>query len=70
LILNLFSAGTDAQDRDGGALPNKKRKKKLLLEFDRDDNGVPMLENPSQMIARAMEPVVRQFLAIHYSESA
>jgi hypothetical protein len=56
------------QDEDGGPLPNTKRKKKLL-EFDRDDNDVPILEDPLKMIARVMEPVVRQFLSIHYSES-
>ena len=57
------------QDGNEEALPSTKRKKKLLVDFDRDDNGGPILEDPSQMIAQVMEPMVRQFMSIHYSES-
>jgi hypothetical protein len=38
------------------------------VEFDRDDDDVPILDDPSQMMAQVMEPMVRQFLAIHYSK--
>jgi hypothetical protein len=67
--LSIFVVGADMQDGDEEALPSTKRKKKLLVDFDRDDNGGPILNDPSQMIARVMEPMVRQFMSIHYSES-
>ena len=45
------------------------RKKKVPVEFERDDDNAPILNSPSQMMARAMEPMVRRFMSIHYSES-
>jgi len=39
------------------------------VEFERDDNDAPILNNPSQMMAWDMHPVVRQFMSIHYSGS-
>ena len=39
------------------------------MEFELDDNDAPILEDPSQMMARDMEPIVRQYMSIHYSES-
>jgi hypothetical protein len=38
------------------------------VEFDLDDNDAPILNDPSQMTARDMEPVVRQYMSVHYSE--
>jgi hypothetical protein len=56
--------GPDASDMV--ALPTARRKK-IAVEFDLDDNDAPILSEPSQMIARDMEPVVRQYMSIHYS---
>jgi hypothetical protein len=58
----------DLQDGDKMALPTTKRKKKTF-EFDVDDDENPILDDPSQMMARVMEPMVRQFLSIYYSMS-
>ena len=72
-IYNLYAdpyyllAGPDAPDTV--ALPTTQRKKKAVVEFELDDNGVPILSDPSQLMARDMEPLVRQYMSIHYSES-
>ena len=50
------------------SLPTTKRKTKQLVLFDQDENNLPLLDNPSQMMARVMEPMVRQFMAAHYSK--
>ena len=44
------------------------RRKKNAVEFELDDNDAPILNDPSQMTARDMEPLVRQYMSIHYSE--
>jgi hypothetical protein len=54
---------------DTVALPTTQRKKKAAVEFKLDDNDVPILDDPSQLMARDMEPLVRQYMSIHYSES-
>jgi hypothetical protein len=68
---NAYSSvtGAHAEDSDRGTLPTILRNKKAVVEFDRDENDAPVLVDPSGMMARVMEPVVRQFLSIHYSES-
>jgi len=72
-IYNLYAdshhllAGPDAPDTV--ALPTTQRKKKAAVEFELDDNDVPILSDPSQLMARDMEPLVRQYMSIHYSES-
>jgi hypothetical protein len=60
--------GINVRDGNAASLPTTKRKKKQH-DFDRDDNDAPILNDPSQMMARVMEPMVRQFMSIHYSES-
>lgn len=40
------------------------------MEFELDDNDAPILKDPSQMMAWDMEPIVRQYMSIHYSESS
>jgi hypothetical protein len=62
-----FLAGPDAPDTV--ALPTTQRKKKAAVEFELDDNDVPILSDPSQLMARDMEPLVRQYMSIHYSKS-
>ena len=62
-------AGPDAEDGSARTLPSAVRKKKAVVEFDRDEDDIPILNDPSLMMARVMEPMVRQFLSIHYSES-
>jgi hypothetical protein len=64
-----ISLGPDTQAKDTRTLPTARRKKKVPVEFDREDDDTPILEDPSQMMARVMEPMVRQFLSIHYSTS-
>jgi hypothetical protein len=62
--------GTDAQAEDAGSLlTTHRKKKKVLVEFERDDDDAPILEDPSRMMARVMEPMVRQFLTIYYGKS-
>ena len=65
----LFFVGPGGEDGDAGALPTTLRRKKAAVEFDRDEDDAPILNDPSQMMARVMEPMVRQFLSIYYSES-
>ena len=65
-----FVVGTDAQVEDAGSLlTTHRKKKKVLVEFERDDDDAPVLEDPSRMMARVMEPMVRQFLTIYYGKS-
>ena len=40
-----------------------------MVEFELDNNDVPVLRDPSQMLAWDMEPLVRQYMSIHYSKS-
>jgi hypothetical protein len=50
------------------SLPTTKRKTKQLMLFDQDENNLLLLDNPSKMMARVMKPLVRQFMAAHYSK--
>ena len=54
---------------DAMALPTMQRRKKVTVEFELDRNDAPILNDPCEMMARDMEPVVRQYMALHYSES-
>ena len=51
------------------ALPTTQRRKKAVVEFDRDEDDAPILNDPSHMLVQTMEPMVRKFLSIYYSES-
>jgi len=72
-IYNLYADSyyllADPDAPDTVALPTTQRKKKAAVEFELDDNGVPILSDPSQLLAWDMEPLVRQYMSIHYSES-